>query len=162
MTLHPPAETEPRELRLVVTVDATRAAVWRCWTEPSLLKQWHCPKPWSVEKADLNLRPGGRMNVVMVGPNGERLDGKGVFLEIEPQSRLTFTDAYTEGFIPAERHFMTGFVELSDEPDGRTRMIWGARHANDEDAKRHLDMGFRDGWIAAAAQLEVLAKSTEM
>ena len=36
------------------------------------------------------------MNVVMVGPNGGRLNGKGVFLEIEPQSRLTFTDAYTE------------------------------------------------------------------
>ena len=152
-------EYAQKELRLDVVIDAPREAVWRCWIDPSLLKKWHCPKPWNVAEADINPRAGGRMNIVMAGPNGERIDCVGCFLEIEPEKRLTFTDAYAEGFMPAEKHFMTGFVELSDETDGKTRMIWGARHANDEDMKKHLDMGFRDGWKAAAAQLETLAKS---
>ena len=54
---------------------------------------------------------------------------------------------------------MTGFVELSDDGDGKTRMKWGARHANEDDSKKHLEMGFSEGWKAAAAQLETLAKT---
>lgn len=159
MIVHERSENDPRELVLDVTIDAPRTAVWRCWTDPSLLKQWYSPKPWKVSEADFNLRPGGRMNVVMAGPNGERIDCPGCFLEIAPQSKLTFTDAYAEGFVPAEKHFMTGFVELSDEPGGKTRMVWGARHTCNEDARKHLEMGFRDGWKAAAAQLDDLARS---
>jgi uncharacterized protein YndB with AHSA1/START domain len=157
MIVHHVGEAAPKELKLDVTLDAPRAAVWRCWTEPSLLKEWHCPKPWNVAEADIRLSPGGRMNIVMAGPDGERIDCKGAYLEVEPQKRLTFTDAYTEGFVPAEKHFMTGYVELADEPGGKTRMIWGARHSNDEDTKKHLEMGFVEGWKAAAAQLEELA-----
>lgn len=71
----PPAE---HVLRLVRTLTAPRAAVWRCWTEPELLQQWFCPQPWTVPEADFDLRPGGRMNTVMAGPNGERVDNQGI------------------------------------------------------------------------------------
>jgi uncharacterized protein YndB with AHSA1/START domain len=145
-------------LVLDVTLDAPRAAVWRCWTQSALLKEWYCPKPWRVEAADLDMRPGGRFNTVFAGPAGERHDNKGMYLAVEPMARLVFTDGHTEGFIPAPKHFMTGFVEMSDEGDARTRMVWGARHATEDDAKAHLDMGFRDGWKQAAQQLEEAAQ----
>ena len=159
MIVHSVGECAPKELRLDVTIDAPRAAVWRCWTEPSLLKEWYCPKPWRVESVDTDLKPGGRFNSVFAGPNGERFENAGCLLAIDHGERLVFTDGYREGWVPAEKHFMTGYVELSDEPRGKTRMRWGARHANDEDIKKHLEMGFRDGWKAAAAQLEELVKS---
>lgn len=38
------------------------------------------------------------MNTVMAGPNGERFEGQGMWLAIEPMCRLVFTDAFTEGF----------------------------------------------------------------
>lgn len=158
MIVHEPKSENALTLILDVTLDAPRKSVWRCWTETSHLKQWHCPKPWRVEAADLDVRPGGRFNAVFAGPAGERHDHKGMFLAIEPMTRLVFTDGYTEGFIPAPKHFMTGFVELSDEGAGKTRMVWGARHATEDDTKAHLDMGFRDGWKQAAQQLEETAR----
>lgn len=146
----------PRRLVLDATLAAPRAAVWRGWTEPHLLKQWFCPKPWFVPEADFELKPGGRMNTVMAGPNGERMENRGVFLEIVPQTRLVFTDAFTEGFVPSPERFMTGRVELSDEGES-VRMIWSALHASDADAAKHLAMGFEAGWTAAARQLEDIA-----
>jgi uncharacterized protein YndB with AHSA1/START domain len=159
MITHFAGEHSPTELRLDLTLDAPRAAVWRCWTSVEHLKQWYCPKPWWVERADIDVRPGGRFDTVFAGPNGERHDNKGAFLVVDPMRSLTFTDAYTEGFIPSGKHFMTGFVELSDAPGGKTRLIWGARHTSETDKQQHLDMGFVDGWKAAAAQLETTARA---
>jgi len=144
-------------LEIVRVIDAPRAVVWRCWTQPELLKQWYCPKPWAVTKADMDVRAGGRFNTVMEGPTDERVDNEGCFLEVVPGERLTFTDGYTEGFMPRPSSFMTGYVLLTDEADGKTRMAWGARHATQETRDQHLEMGFEQGWGAAAAQLEELA-----
>jgi uncharacterized protein YndB with AHSA1/START domain len=151
--------TNANELSITYHIKAPRAVVWRCWTEADLLKQWYCPRPWRVTQADIDLHPGGRMNTVFEGPNGERHDNKGSFLEISPLERLIFTDAFSEGFIPKDgTPFMTGFVHLSDHPDGGTAMHWGARHWTAEDKAKHEAMGFHDGWSAAAAQLDELAQ----
>jgi uncharacterized protein YndB with AHSA1/START domain len=150
--------TVDNELSISRTIPAPRAVVWRCWTEPELLKQWYCPRPWRVTQAEIDLRPGGRANTVFEGPDGERHDNKGVYLEIVPMESLTFTDAFLEGFIPKDgAPFMTGFVHLADAPDGGTQMVWGARHWTAEAREQHEQMGFHDGWSAAAAQLAELA-----
>jgi uncharacterized protein YbaA (DUF1428 family)/uncharacterized protein YndB with AHSA1/START domain len=153
---HPEGE---HTLTLERTLSAPRSVVWRCWTDTVLLKQWYCPKPWTVPKADFDLRVGGRMNTVMAGPNGERFEGKGMWLAIEPKERLVFTDAFTEGFMPAAEPFMTGVVQLADAPNGHTRMTWSARHANADTQARHLEMGWEAGWNAAADQLDALAQT---
>lgn len=146
-------------LTLERTLAVPRALVWRCWTEPELLKQWFCPKPWKVLEADHDLRAGGRMNTVMGGPNGERLDCKGIWLEIEPMRRLVFTDAFSEGFVPAPEPFLTTVVELAQTSDGQTQLSWSARHAKAEAVQRHLEMGWEAGWNAAVDQLQELAQS---
>lgn len=146
-------------LTLVRTLAAPRSAVWRCWTETELLKQWFCPKPWTVPEADFDLRVGGRMNTVMAGPNGERFEGLGMWLAIEPMHKLVFTDAYTEGFVPTAQSFMTGVVELADAPNGHTHMTWSARHATAEAKAKHLEMGWEAGWNAATDQLDALAQT---
>lgn len=149
---------DERVLKIERVLKAPRGAVWRCWTEIELLKRWFCPHPWRLAEAAIDLRPGGRMNTVMEGPDGARMERQGVWLEIVEGRKLTFTDVYTEGFIPSARPFMTGFVELSDAPDGATHMVWGARHASDADLRKHLEMGFERGGGAAAAQLDELAQ----
>ena len=147
------------DLSITRTIAAPRAAIWRCWTDPELLKRWYCPKPWRVTEASLDLRAGGRMNTVFEGPDGERHDNKGIFLEIVPMERLIFTDAFTEGFMPKDgAPFMTGFVHFSDAPGGGTAMRWGAHHWSAEDKAKHEAMGFHDGWNVAATQLDELAQ----
>ncbi len=154
-----PHDTDRYTLKIARALHAPRASVWRCWTETELFRQWFCPAPWTVPEAEFDLRPGGRMNSVMVGPQGERTDNVGIWLEIVPQSRLVFTDAFSENYMPRPNAFMTGFVELSETTHGTTRMVWGARHASEEAMLQHLDMGFEKGWLAAANQLDRLAQT---
>lgn len=152
-----------RETGLTLSIErlilAPRRAVWRCWTEPALFKQWFCPRPWSVPQADFDLRPGGRMNCGMQGPDGERVDTEGIWLEIAEGTRLVFTDSFAEGYTPRPDPFITSTVELSDGPNGSTFLVWSARHANESAKRKHLEMGFEQGWTAASAQLEELAQS---
>jgi uncharacterized protein YndB with AHSA1/START domain len=148
-----------RDLSITRTITAPRAAVWRCWVEPELLKQWYCPKPWFVSHAELDVRPGGRNYVVMNGPNGEENRLPGQYLDVRQGERLVFTDAFDGDWRPAGKPFMVGFVELTDAPGGGARMLWGARHWSEADREQHLAMGFEQGWNAAADQLEALAKT---
>lgn len=153
----------PIDEDLVLSIDriieAPRSVVWRCWTEAELLKQWYCPKPWRVSHADLDVRPGGRFVATMAGPDGERIEVPGSYLEVVPEHRLIFSDSHAEGFWPRPESFMTGSVEFADTPDGKTRMIWSARHTTAEQVASHREMGFEAGWNAAADQLNELAKS---
>lgn len=148
-------------LTLVVerVLDAPRPSVWRCWTEAELLRSWFCPHPWSVPEASLDPCPGGRMDIVMQGPEGERMENAGCFLEVVPGRRLVFTDSFTAGFVPQENPFMTGFVELADAPGGKTRLRWGARHATEAAMRQHLEMGFEQGWNSVVDQLEAFARN---
>lgn len=148
-----------RALTLVRTLEAPRAAVWRCWSEPDLLMRWFCPKPWTVSEARMDLRPGGEFFTRMRGPAGEDVPGPGVFLEVVPGERLVFTDAYVRAWEPAEKPFFTGVVAFADAGPGRTRYDASALHWTEDARKAHEEMGFHQGWNAAADQLEALART---
>lgn len=98
------------------------------------------------------------MHTVMEGPDDFKESSLGIWLEVVPRTRLVFTDAYTEGFIPTAESFMTGFVELADQGYDKTKMTWGARHRTVEDVNRHLELGFEVGWNTAVDQLNELAQ----
>lgn len=146
------------ELSLTRLVDAPRAALWRCWTEPDLLKQWFTPRPWTTPVVEVNVRPGGSSYMVFRGPDGEEFPNRGVYLEVVPGERLVFTDAYTEAWRPSAKPFMTAIVTFADEA-GKTRYTARVRHWSEEDRDRHEEMGFHEGWAKATEQLEELARS---
>ena len=88
------------------------SAMWRCWTEPDLLKQWFCPPPWHVSEAVLDVRPGGTSFILMNGPNGETAPNIGAYLEVVPGEKLVFTDAFCKDWEPAGKPFMVGTLTL--------------------------------------------------
>ncbi len=152
------------DLELTRTFTAPPALVWRCWTEPRLICQWFCPKPWYVSEAVVDLRPGGRFFTLMNGPDGEVAPNEGSFLEVVPGRKLVFTDIFNADFAPSANavsgsglHF-AAIVTFDPEGTG-TRYRAVVRHSTPEDAEKHRAMGFHDGWGAAAAQLEELAKT---
>lgn len=147
------------DLVLERILNAPRAAIWRCWTEPALMQKWFCPEPWHVSDARIDLRAGGEFFTVMNGPNGERMENLGVFLEVIQGQRLVFTDAFVPGWRPAGKPFMAARVELADTEDGRTKYEARAMHWNAETKAEHEAMGFHQGWGIAADQLEALAKT---
>jgi uncharacterized protein YndB with AHSA1/START domain len=148
------------DLKLERTVPVRPATIWRCWTEPELLKRWFCPRPWRLAEVEMDLRPGGRFDSVMEGPNGERHASKGCYLIVEPERRLVFTDTMTEGFRPSGEPFFTGFVTIASDGEG-ARYVAIARHGRPETKTQHEEMGFHDGWGTALDQLVEVARELE-
>jgi uncharacterized protein YndB with AHSA1/START domain len=149
---------DERELVITRLIDAPRETLWRCWTEPALLVQWFTPEPWKTVSAETDLRAGGASRIVMRGPAGEEFSNEGVYLDVVPNERLVFTDAYTAGWQPSEKPFFTAIITFADEGGG-TRYTARARHWRVEDRDAHEKMGFHEGWNKAADQLEALART---
>ncbi|MCA9516249.1 MAG: SRPBCC family protein [Myxococcales bacterium] len=152
-------DASDRTLTLSLLLDAPREQIWRCWTTPALLEKWFAPEPFTATVKAADVRPGGASHVVMEGPGGFREDIPGVYLEVVPNEKLVFTDAFTAGFVPKDgAPFMVAEIALSDE-DGKTRYVATARHWSAEARAQHEQMGFREGWTQCARQLEALARS---
>lgn len=105
------------DLSFSLTLNAPRAVIWQCWTQPQHLKEFFVPKPHFVDSCDIDLRVGGRFNTVM-NVEGNSMSNEGVFLEIVPEKKLVFTDAYQEGWKPAADPFMTAIIDLADTDGG--------------------------------------------
>lgn len=142
-----------RELKLEKIVEAPRELIWRCWTEAEHLKNWFTPKPWLTTECTIDLRIGGEFFTKMKSPEGEYYPNSGVYLEIIPNQRLVFTDAYTAGWQPSENPFFTAIIELEDAGQGKTKYTATARHWTVENCKKHEEMGFKDGWGKVLDQL---------
>ena len=147
--------TAPRELMLTRLIDAPVAALWRAWTEPELLKQWFAPRPYTTPVADIDVRTGGTSRIVMRGPDGQDMPMRGVYLEVVPQRRLVFTDAYVRPWEPSEKPFMTGIITFDPEA-GQTRYTARVLHWTEADREAHEKMGFHQGWGQCTDQLAAL------
>jgi uncharacterized protein YndB with AHSA1/START domain len=152
------------DLELIRQLSAPPALVWRCWTEPTLLCQWFCPKPWYVSEAVADLRAGGRFFTLMNGPDGEKVPNEGSFLEVVAPSKLVFTDILAADYAPVavpESGAGLSFVAIITlTPKGNgTEYRAVVRHRSAADAETHRQMGFHQGWGAAADQLEELSRS---
>jgi uncharacterized protein YndB with AHSA1/START domain len=152
------AAASDRELLLTRLIDAPPEKLYRAWTEPALLKQWFAPHPWTTPRAELDVRPGGANLVVMRSPDGNDSPNRGVYLEVVPNQRLVFTDAYTEAWQPSEKPFMTVILAFEEE-GGKTRYTARVRHWTAADREAHEKMGFHGGWEMCARQLEALTKT---
>src|SRR6266481_474306 len=150
-------ESKPGDRELVITrvIDAPRRKVFRAWTDPTLLKQWFAPLPWTTSVAELDVRPGGANLIVMRDPEGKEFPNRGVYLEVVEDERLVFTDAYTKAWEPSEKPFMTVVLTFEDE-GGKTRYTARVLHWTVADREAHEKMGFHQGWGICADQLTAL------
>ncbi|MEZ4815039.1 MAG: SRPBCC family protein [Bdellovibrionota bacterium] len=145
-----------RELVICRLIDASPEKVFRAWTEPELLKQWFAPKPWTTSHAEIDLKVGGASFIVMKSPTGEEFPNPGVYLEIVPNKKLVFTNAYTKAWEPSERPFIT-IILTFEELEGKTKYTARALHWTLSDKNEHNKMRFHEGWGLCADQLEAVA-----
>ncbi|WP_295642624.1 SRPBCC family protein [uncultured Methylibium sp.] len=150
-----PTPASDRELLLTRLIDVPRAKVFAAWTTPELLVQWFAPQPWTTPRAETDVRPGGSSLIVMRGPDGSEFPNRGVYLEVVPDERLVFTDAYTEAWQPSEKPFFTAVLTFEDE-GGKTRYTARALHWTVADCEAHAKMGFHEGWGQCTDQLAAL------
>ncbi|MBL8381654.1 MAG: SRPBCC family protein [Burkholderiales bacterium] len=147
------------ELVLTRRIAASPEKLFRAWTEPELMKQWFCPRPWTTPVIETDVRPGGANFILMRGPQGEEMPNRGQYLAVVPGRLLVFTDAYVGDWQPSEKPFFTGVISFEDDGAGGTLYTARARHWTEADRAAHEAMGFHEGWGKATDQLEALVTS---
>jgi uncharacterized protein YndB with AHSA1/START domain len=151
-TDHHLAPASERERDLTRLIDAPPGKVYQAWTDPELLKRWFAPRPWTTSKVEVDVRPGGSSLIVMAVPDGTEFPSRGVYLEVVPNRRLVFTDAYTAAWTPSAKPFMTAVLTFDDE-GGKTRYTARVQHWSVADREAHEKMGFHMGWGLCTEQL---------
>ena len=147
------------ELVIVRETDVPREKLYAGWTQPDLLVQWFTPKPWTTTSCQMDLRVGGTCRTTMRSPEGQDMPCPGQYLEVVPNRKLVFTDAFTGDWMPKDgAPFIVATVTFEPEGD-KTRYTATVRHWNEADHARHEQMGFHPGWNKCADQLEALAKT---
>lgn len=155
-----PALDPARDLRVERLIPAPAATLWRCLTEADRLRRWWVPSPVEITDLVIEPQPGGRFFTHMRLPDGGEHRVEMMILHAEPQHRLRFTDLMTAGFVPVAQPMFGFAAEIALIAEGAaTRYVATARHARPEDASRHREMGFHDGWGTVADQLAALAPS---
>jgi len=154
----PNAFPADRELVITRVLHAPREKLFRCWTTPELIIQWFTPPPWKTVRAEMDVRAGGSSCITMRSPEGQEFPNRGLYLEVVPNTRLVFTDAFVSAWEPSEKPFMTGILTFEDAGQGKTTYTARVRHWTVADRAAHEKMGFKDGWGIATTQLEALAQ----
>ena len=150
-----PEPIADRELSITRLIDAPPQKLFRAWTEPALLPDWFCPRPWKVSHAEMDVRPGGSSLIVMRGPEGQEFPNRGIYLEVVKNERIVFTDAFVRAWEPSNKAFMVGTITFTPE-GGKTRYSARVQHWTVADRTMHEQMGFHPGWGKATDQLEAL------
>jgi uncharacterized protein YndB with AHSA1/START domain len=80
-------------VRIERTFDASVQAVFDAWTSAEWLRRWwHVEPDWETPEAELDLRLGGAIRVMMRNPHdGAEYGGGGEYTLIDPPRRLAFT-----------------------------------------------------------------------
>ena len=143
------ANTKTQErpsLALVRKLDAPPAKVWRALTEPEMLKRWMAPDPsFKTPLAEIDLRVGGRYRIVMVSPDGEEHDVRGVYREIVPNKKLVHTWSWKS--TPERESVVT--MELRAAGGGTELKLTHEQFADEQARDKH-----QHGWTGCLAGLE--------
>jgi uncharacterized protein YndB with AHSA1/START domain len=150
--------SSPLDLTIERVIDVPSEKVWAAWTNPKHIVHWFCPKPWQTTACEIDLRPGGKFNTTMKSPEGQEFPNSGCILEVVPGQKLVFTDALLPGYRPSTEPFMTAIITIKPEGKG-TRYTATAMHGNEANVKKHLEMGFVQGWNTSLDQLVAYAKT---
>ena len=107
----------PRVLRIARTFDAPVAQVFDAWTSEEVLRRWlHGMPGWETPTAEVDLRVGGTIRIVMRDPaDGTEAGATGEYRVVDPPRRLVFTWVWDDQ--PDRPQLIE--LELS-ERDGRT------------------------------------------
>jgi uncharacterized protein YndB with AHSA1/START domain len=124
----------------VVRIERTFAAsaedVFDAWTSPEVMRRWfHCAPDWDTPEAEVDLRVGGKVRVVMRRPDGTEVEAQSEYTLIDRPHRLVMTWTFDDD--PSNEQL----IELSfSESEGSTTVLMvnsgistdGRRDAQDE------------------------------
>jgi uncharacterized protein YndB with AHSA1/START domain len=154
------------------TFAAPRSLMWKVWTEAERLAQWWGPKGFTVEVANLDLRPGGRFHYCLRSPIGAPMWGLFVYQTVQAPEKLVYVNSFSnpEGEVvppPFAGNWplrMISTITFSEAGGSTTVTIsWQPVEGSSEEEWATFDAGrgsMTQGWSGTFEQLEAyLAKA---
>jgi uncharacterized protein YndB with AHSA1/START domain len=135
-----------KTLRLERTFRAGAEAVFDAWTNEEVFRRWwQAAHDWETTEAEIDLRLGGTVRVVMRNPEKDtEYGGGGYYTEIDPPNRLAFTWIW-------DGDATRTLIEIDfEEHDGVTSVRFTHSGLWDEEAVR----AHRGGWERLFDKLE--------
>jgi uncharacterized protein YndB with AHSA1/START domain len=127
-----------KTLRIERTFQAPAAAVFDAWTSAEVIRRWwQAEHGWETTEAEVDLRVGGVVRVVMRDPDKDvEHGGGGTYTEIDPPTRLAFTWIW-------DGDTRRTLIELEfEEADGVTTVRFAHSGLWDEEAVRSHENGW--------------------
>jgi uncharacterized protein YndB with AHSA1/START domain len=153
----------PKQFIIDRTLKAPVEKVWMMWTSKEGLEKWWGPEGFKSRVSHLDVRAGGRFEIVMTAilPEiiahlkasglGESSVAKGDYTVVEPNRRLIYTNAVD--FVPGVPPYTsTTIVQMSATASGGTRLIIANDVMHDEQWTAMATMG----WTQQIGKLEKL------
>ena len=138
--------TDDRTVRIERTFQAPVEAVFEAWTSVEVIRRWwHAAHHWETTEAQVDLRVGGVVRVVMRDPDKDaEYGGGGHYTEVAPPTRLAFTWTWDDDM-------RRTLIEIDfEETDGITTVTLTHSGLWDEEAVRSHE----DGWGKVFDNLE--------
>lgn len=130
---------EGHTLRMQRTFAAPAQRVFGAFTSEEVMRRWwHVEPDWETPVAEVDLRVGGKLRVVMHNPHEDvRYGGGGEYTEVDPPSRLAFTWVWDDA--PAREQL----IEIDfEESDGITTVRFTHSNLWDEESVASHEEGW--------------------
>ena len=129
--------------------------LWNAWTDPRTLERFWGPPTWPATFTRHEVRPGGRSEYHMTGPNGEVSKGYWVFDEVEPGERFLLHDGFaTDDDQPNDELPGSRMEVVFESTPSGSRFVATSTFASLEAMEQLVAMGMVQGLTAALAQMD--------
>jgi uncharacterized protein YndB with AHSA1/START domain len=147
-----------KSLTIDAEFEAPAERVWQLWADPRQLERWWGPPTYPATVTSHDLKPGGRVEYHMTGPEGDTPRAYWDILEVEPPHRLVVNDGFAnaDGTPNTEMPSNRFLVTIEEVGDGRTRMSVQSIFPSTEAMEQLLAMGMAEGLTQAIGQIDAI------
>jgi uncharacterized protein YndB with AHSA1/START domain len=147
-----------RTITIEAEFDASPERVWQLWADPRQLERWWGPPTYPATFDVHDLRPGGRVEYHMTGPEGDQPRGFWEVDEVEPPRRLVFRDGFAndDGTPNTELGTAIARVAIEELGAGKTRMSIKHEFPSVEAMEQLVAMGMEEGLAQAVGQIDAI------
>ena len=138
-------------VRIERTFAASAEEVFDAWTSPEVMRRWFHPAPdWDTPEAEVDLRVGGKVRVVMRRPDGTEAGAQGEYTLIDRPHRLVMNWAFDDD--PPNQQLIELYFS---ESEGSTRVLMVNSGISTDKRRAAQDWG----WHGCLDQLERVSAS---
>jgi len=86
-----------KDLSFKRLLKAPRQLVFEVFTKPEHLVHWWAPKPFTMPRCEIDLRPGGKWSYLFQSLEGVKHDCQAIYRVVEPPTKLVMESSVPDG-----------------------------------------------------------------